>query len=161
MKQLFCLLAFILSINLFAHGDEDHPAKEDKTETINPNMDSINQEINEAYLKNVKPIFKNKCLDCHGSGNELPWYYSIPGPKQLIDHDIKDAKKHMDMSNDWPFTGHKVKTGKKHLNELKETLEENEMPPFLYKLIHRDSAPTQEEIKIINEWISTSLEKLK
>ena len=75
----------------------------------------------------MKPIFQKKCLACHGTGNTLPWYASIPGPKQLIQNDIKEAKKHMDMSQDFPFLGHG--TPKDDLKALKKTIKKETMPP--------------------------------
>ncbi|HIM93564.1 MAG TPA: cytochrome C, partial [Campylobacterales bacterium] len=29
----------------------------------------------------MKPIFENKCFDCHGTLGTYPWYYKIPGIK--------------------------------------------------------------------------------
>lgn len=116
-------------------------------------------EINALYVKNVKPIFKAKCLDCHGVGKEKPWYFSIPGPRQLMLHDINEAKEHMNMSEDFPFEGHGALED--DLDAIERTIKENSMPPWQYKLVHWSSSPTELEKKIILDWIKKSHNILK
>jgi len=62
-------------------------------------------EINREYLRTIKPVFSKQCLDCHSDHGHLPGYYRIPGVKWLIDRDIGEARKTIDMSNDFPFIG--------------------------------------------------------
>lgn len=160
LKQILAL-SLVLSTSEFAlsHGDEPHDGKEKRpAKTISPSSKEKIAKINELYVKSVKPIFKAKCLDCHGSGKKVPWYYSIPGPKHLMDYDMEEAKEHMDMSNDFPFAGHG--SPKEDLEELEEVIKENEMPPWYYKAVHWSSSPSEEEKKIILEWISESLKIL-
>jgi hypothetical protein len=117
-------------------------------------MEKINK-INQSYLRNVRPIFQKKCLDCHGNAIKLPWYSSIPGIKQLIQHDIKEAKKHMDMSNDFPFAGHG--TLEDNFKALRNTVNKGNMPPLRYKLMHWGSSLSKEEKKIIDQWVTDGL----
>jgi hypothetical protein len=163
---IFCL---VLSFNpAFGHGNEKHV---DSIETKEAILDEDGFEvistapsktklvkINELYVKNVKKIFSNKCLSCHGVNTSLPWYYSIPGPKQLMDQDMKEAKKHMDMSNDFPFGGHG--NPKDDLEALGKTLVKGDMPPFKYKIMHWGSGLSGEEVRVINNWIDVSKEIL-
>ena len=106
-KAYFYFLFFIFSISLYVlgHGGEDHSNKTMRTERSTPNDKEQKKytKINQAYLKIVKPIFKKSCFDCHGNSTVYPWYYKIPGIKQLIDSDIREAKRHLDFSKDFPF----------------------------------------------------------
>ena len=115
--------------------------------------------INDFYKKDVRPIFKNKCLDCHGSLANKPWYYELPGARQLIQRDIREAKSHMDMSNGFPFKGHG--SPKDDLESIERTINENSMPPWQYLLMHWDSRPSEEEKQIILNWINQSQKLLK
>lgn len=118
-----------------------------------PTKEQLDQ-INEGYMKRIKPIFRSKCLSCHGIGVSLPWYAVIPGPKQLIEHDIREAKEHMDMSNDFPFSGHGSPMD--DLDALKRTVVEGTMPPFRYIIMHwRSNLSDEEKDKILN-WINDS-----
>ena len=138
------------------HKDEKHETDEDGWEVVSKKIPKETMElINSSYLKNVKPIFQKKCLNCHGTGNPLPWYSTIPGPKQLILYDIKEAKEHMDMTNDFPFSGHG--TPSDDLKALAETVKEGSMPPFRYKIMHWRSSLNESDKKTINEWVEGSL----
>jgi len=110
----------------------------------------------EMYLKVVKPIFQRKCFDCHGVATVFPWYHQIPGVRQLLDHDIREARENMDMSKDFPFQGKASPSD--YLDSVEEVLHDGSMPPFRYRLIHRDSALTEEEKKAISGWINESRE---
>lgn len=165
MFKVFLIFSFfIFSCVVFGHGGEDHrepkasqkaKVHEDGFEIISsgPSKETLAQ-INESYRKDVKSIISNKCLACHGINDSKPWYYSIPGAKQLMDYDMKEAKKHMDMSNDFPFAGHASPTD--DLEALEKTIEKGSMPPFIYKMIHWKSSLTEKEIEIIKDWIHKS-----
>lgn len=116
-------------------------------------------EINSAYLKTVKPIFLNKCFDCHSNETTYPWYHSLPVVKQFINDDIKEAKKHMDMSNDFPFQGHGNPPD--DLNALAAAIDQNSMPPFRYRVLHWDSSLNSKEREVIFHWIKKSQKLLK
>ena len=119
---------------------------------------TINQ-INESYRKTIKPIFQKSCFDCHSSKTNFPWYYKIPGIKQLIDHDIFEAKVHLDMDNDFPFKGHG--TNLEDLKAIGDSIKEGSMPPFRYRILHRDTVLNQEEKRQIREWVKQSLDLLE
>jgi len=115
--------------------------------------------INEKYLEKVKPIFSQKCLSCHGELSAYPWYYAVPGVKQLLDYDIRTAQKHMDMKNDFPFGGHGSPLD--DLEALKKSVQKNTMPPLRYKMLHWSSSLTEAEKEIVLGWIDKSLLLIK
>lgn len=152
----------VLSSMAFGHGDEDH--SEDVKEEGHSEMGAseIPEEVLDLvaleYEKSIKPVFQKKCYDCHGSGNEKPWYYIMPGARQLMDSDMEEAKEHMDMTNGFPFSGH----GTPHddLVSLRKTLKENTMPPKKYLIMHWGNSLSEKDKKIINKWITNSLTKI-
>jgi hypothetical protein len=167
--MFFLLAASMIS---FGHGTETHDKQEIKQENTsesaaNGHMGDMNKDMsqmhldqtNQAYQKYVKVIFEKKCFDCHGSVTTFPWYYKIPGVKQLMDHDIKEAKEHLNMSNDFPFGGHGEPTS--DLRSIKKSIEVNKMPPFMYRLTHPDSKLTEAERKIVFNWIDESIKQLE
>ncbi len=155
--KLICSL-FILSLfpgMCFADISVKSPPKIDKDgfEIIDegPSRDQL-QAINTKYMEKIKPIFQNKCLPCHRGTTNFPWYHAIPGVKQLIDHDVKEAKERMDMSNDFPFKGHGAP--KEDLKALTDEVQSGEMPPMRYRVMHWDSGLTKEEKQIILDWVT-------
>lgn len=159
MSNIIVFITFLISLVVFGHEGENHINEDEGWETVTEKIpEETLRRINLDYLARVKPIFKNKCLDCHGTGNPMPWYAGIPGPKQLIQNDIKEAKEHMDMSNDFPFEGHG--TPKDDLEALNKTVKENTMPPIQYKILHWSSSLTEDEKRTVNKWVADSLKLL-
>lgn len=159
------------SVNIFGHGNVVHEKKEVSThdnsmrqttrsfpKVILKKDDVENttyKEINALYLQNIKPIFEKKCFDCHSDTQKLPWYYKIPGIKQIINNDIKEAKKHMNMKQDLPFLSHE--TPLKDLESLKKIAEEGGMPPLRYIIGHWNSSLTKKEEEAMILWTEKSI----
>jgi len=114
----------------------------------------ITNTVSSNYIRDVKPIFERKCGDCHGSPTSYPGYYRIPLIKQWIDHDISEGHEHFDISNGFPFGGHGSITD--NFKAIRDDIGEGRMPPWLYRLSHRNSGLNEEEKKIISKWVTDS-----
>lgn len=129
MKKLVnqSLLVAILasSVVTIAHKGEKH--KNHKMHVTQEEKSNL-VAINEQYLKEIKPIFQNKCFDCHGVQTKFPWYQKLPGVKQYIQNDIDESKEHIDMSSDFPFKSHS--SPEEDLQSIQEAIKKNEMPPL-------------------------------
>ena len=123
------------------------------------NLEKNYEKINEKYLKNIKPIFKAKCFNCHSNTPIYPFYYKIPGITQMIDKDINEAKKHIDFSNNFPFISHE--TPLNDIKSLKKIALEGGMPPLKYILGHWDSKLAEEDTKSLLKWTEKAIEILK
>lgn len=150
----FISIATVLAA--FAHG-EKAPDKGAVSQSSSISQDAV-REIGDSYLRSIKPIFERKCFDCHSAFTKFPWYYKVPGVKQLIDRDIQNARRHIDFSSDFPFLSHGTPIG--DLRDIAEEVKENEMPPWNYKLIHWGSALTAEEKSAVLEWVQKSIAAL-
>lgn len=153
---LMCSPALVLS-----HGDKKHVAKEEapevKPEKAIRDINLVLMAINKDYKNTVKPLFEQKCFDCHSDKTDYPWYYRIPGIKGFIDGDIAEAREHLDLSKDFPFGGHGDPA--EDLEELEKVISEGSMPPFQYRLMHWGSGFSEAEKELILAWIRTSLRK--
>tara|TARA_B100001971_G_scaffold61895_1_gene56923 strand:- start:126307 stop:126792 length:486 start_codon:yes stop_codon:yes gene_type:complete len=158
------LLTFTIQ-NSWGHGGEDHSKKKSPKVVHNSivadskELEVVYKKINTSYLKKIKPIFKTSCFDCHSSQTVFPWYYEIPGIKQLIDSDIKEAKSHLDFSNDYPFISHD--SPENDLKSIEKSISEKTMPPTKYLWMHSDAKLSQKEVEEIKKWVKESLEALK
>lgn len=166
MNIMVFIVIFLSATFAFGHGGEKHEKKQgelSEAEKISNDeraaKKEVFEEINFEYQAKIKPIFKRSCFDCHSNQTKFPWYYKLPGAKQLIDSDIKEAKEHLDFTNDFPFVSHD--TPAKDLESISESISENKMPPFKYRIMHSESSLSDEDKKIINGWVKKSLEKLK
>jgi hypothetical protein len=121
------------------------------------NWDSIYGLINDGF-RTLEPVLKKGCLDCHSDKTRYPWYYKLPVVKGIIDEDIRDARKHLDMSNGFPFKGHGKPAD--DLAGIKEEIVEGAMPPSLYRLFHWGAKPDKAEADSIVFWVDRSLSML-
>lgn len=146
---------FFLSAEEYSKKRENLKVDKDGFEIISTTIpQNVISEINQNYVRSIKPIFLGKCLVCHGASNSRPWYYHLPIIRGYIDNDINEAKTHMDMSNDFPFSGHG--TPGDDLNALDKILTKDSMPPPAFKILHWDSGLNSHEVLTIRQWIKNS-----
>ncbi len=155
MKQeLFLgILALVIDgASAFAHGKKHH--EPNVTKDLEMIRDDRPEKINGAYLTQVKPIFQRSCFDCHSLSPRLPWYYKVPFAHSLMESDMKEAKEHLDLTNDFPFAGHGSPL--EDLLAIRDVIEKRTMPPFRYKVMHWGSGLDETEAKTILAWINAS-----
>lgn len=150
---------FILIFAVFTTAHEGHHKAHHLPEAVTVEVKTSLEEINEAYLKDIKPIFQKKCFDCHSTQTNFPWYSNIPGVKQLIQSDIDEAQEHLNMEPNFPFKSHASPI--EDLKAIEESVQKNEMPPFRYRIMHSDSLLTKEEKEKVQKWVQYGNEKLK
>lgn len=154
------LLSPVVSLG---HSKESHQASVEErvkvpsseNQNIEASVHEIHLEINREYLATVKPILAKSCANCHSSETSFPWYYNVPGIKQLIDSDISEAKRHLDLSKDFPFAGHGSPDD--DLEAIRESVSKRKMPPWSYRLMHPESELTPEAEEEILNWVKESL----
>jgi len=119
---------------------------------------SLLAQLNQSYLKEIKPIFQNKCLMCHGMVNRVPLYTKIPPTSWLIERNQREAHEEANMTYDFPFRG-EDNLGE-IMEELIEVVDDNEMPPFIYKIMHWQSSLTDTEKTVVTTWAKNALNRL-
>lgn len=158
MKYFLIMFCLLLPSLLLAHGKEEHSEKQPKKMMSMHNneqqMKQMHSNVNLEYKKYVRPTFQTKCFDCHGEVEKYPWYIKLPGIKQFMEYDIRESKKHLDMTNDFPFGGHGEPLN--DIESIRKAVEEGTMPPLRYRLAHWDSRLNKEEKKVLKEWIDSA-----
>jgi hypothetical protein len=127
-------------------------------DTANSPISAAIETIAHNYLVDIKHIFRQACFDCHTSLTEYPWYYSLPGIKDMIDSDIEDGREHLDFSNDYPFLSHAPLTD--DLRAIGRVIQDNSMPPIQYRVIHWSQALEPEQKAKVLRWVEDSLAQL-
>lgn len=155
MAKRFVHIIFISTIFFVEYGMSQGSGPRPSQDAIFKRIETIN----EQYLKSVKPVFVRSCFDCHSNQTRYPWYHSLPIVKQLLDKDIGEGKKHLEMSDDFPFEGHG--STEEDLKAIEGSIEKGSMPPFKYLVMHPNTRLTTEEKKTIKEWVQESLRTLK
>ena len=103
------------------------------------------------YPATIEPIFTRKCFDCHSAKTNYPWYYRIPGAKMTIDRDVSRARRILDLTGGFPFTG--VGDLVDRLGLLREVVVGGDMPPLLYRLAHPGTGLGKDDKALIIAWL--------
>ena len=145
------------------HGGQEPP--EQATEEMRANDDDTPAmpeknliTIASAYDLQVAPLFQGACMDCHSSDTQYPWYTYLPGVRQFIQSDIRNAREHLDLSNGYPFQSHASPV--EDLLAIEKNLQDGSMPPLRYRLMHKAARLDSNEKAIIVGWSRRSRELL-
>ncbi len=103
-------------------------------------VDRTNPEIEDEVDWNAsetKELVKRACFDCHSNETEWPWYsYIAPISWRVTEH-VSHGREHLNFS-EWNRPN-------EDLEEIKEKVEEGEMPLWDYLLMHSDAKLSDEE----------------
>ncbi len=150
----FVMLSFAQVARAHAgHSNGSHAQKLKHVVTV-ANLHLIYQGIQAEYIRDIEPIFAQKCADCHSVKVPAPWYASIPLVGWVINSDREEATYHLEISQGFPFGGHG--TPDEDLEAIAEETRKNEMPPKIYRFFHPKSVMTDEERSVIKDWVERS-----
>lgn len=104
----------------------------------------------------ARNILRKACYDCHSNETKWPWYSKVAPISWLLADDVKEGRKEMNFST---WGNYKVKRQTKLLKKILEEINENEMPPWTYILMHKKAALSLDEREIFRKWIQESTAK--
>lgn len=100
----------------------------------------VTDEVNWDSPK-TREIAKKACFDCHSNETVWPWYaYVAPVSFRVAGH-VDHAREHLNFS-DWTQPN-------EDFDEIKEVIDEGEMPLWDYLLMHSEAELTEEEKKAL------------
>jgi hypothetical protein len=91
----------------------------------------------------TEELARTACYDCHSNETTWPWYSNIAPMSWLVMHDVEEARAVFNFNTMTPSEGSFM------VNEMVEKIQENEMPPSQYLIIHtnaRFSASEKQEL---------------
>jgi cytochrome c len=97
----------------------------------------------------VKAVLEAKCADCHSSGTRAPLYGRFAPVSWLMERDIVEARKEMDLSqwDTYPAAKREVLAAK-----IAAKSKSGEMPLIQYRLIHWGSEVNASEARALADW---------
>ncbi len=95
----------------------------------------------------AKAVLVTKCADCHSSETRWPLYARIAPGSWLIERDIVEGRKHMDLSRweEMPTEKQQVLTAK-----IVQEAKSGDMPPPQYLLLHRYAKLTEADVQTLS-----------
>jgi mono/diheme cytochrome c family protein len=115
-------------------------------------------EVGASYTRDVQPLFKAACFDCHTKDTVWPWYHAVPGVRQFIEGHVEDGRRALDMGDGFPFNhgAHVLKD----LRRIAGNVQRGEMPLFSYRLMHPGARLTDAQRGLIVRWAQDSFDRL-
>jgi len=99
----------------------------------------------------VAAILGRSCGDCHTGATRWPWYSHISPVSWYLASDVNQGRRHLSLS-DW--SSYDSKRALNKLDEICEQVQQGEMPPSQYLLIHRDARLSEPDKKLLCDWTS-------
>jgi hypothetical protein len=98
---------------------------------------------------NVVSLIERSCQDCHSSNTQWPFYSRIVPFSWLIEHDVRQARAHMDVSR-WQTYDDAEK--RRILSEIGSVVRNHVMPPARYTMLHSGAKLSPIEADDIYRW---------
>ncbi|HIB48113.1 MAG TPA: hypothetical protein EYN07_10285 [Flavobacteriaceae bacterium] len=106
----------------------------------------------------IKNRLQVSCYDCHSNNTDYPWYSKIqPAAWYLEDH-IQEGKDELNF-NEWAEYSDRRKNSK--LRSIISQIEEDKMPLDSYTLIHRDAILSDEDKRVIIDYMTALKDSLE
>lgn len=124
----------------------------------NPTNDQTRALHNQTEMSSeVAAVLQRACYDCHSNDTRWPWYSNVaPMSWFVIDH-VNHGRRFLNFSN-WANYDKQQKAT--HLQLIGDTVRLNMMPMSSYTLIHRDAHLSEEDKRLIAEWVKAERAKL-
>ena len=103
----------------------------------------------------ARAIAVRACYDCHS--NEVDWspfYTSVAPASWLVQRDVEHGREHLNFS-DWERSSRREGAAET-IEEIHEVLNEGEMPPLQYTLVHPEARLSSAEIQILVDGLRTA-----
>ena len=137
-KVIFALAVFLIAIQ-FAQPKRTNP----------PIIPSKALAAHVQVPEEVQSILMRACGNCHSNQTVWPWYSQIAPLSWVITDDVNQGRRHMNFQ-DWRARIRK-QASDPPLDICKEAREKG-MPPFTYRMVHKDARLTPQEIDALCSW---------
>jgi hypothetical protein len=103
-----------------------------------------------AVPEAVRSALMRACGDCHSNRTVWPWYGQVAPFSWVVTDDVNQGRRHMNFDN-WEAL-ESPKQANDRLIDICSEIKQKGMPPFSYRLLHKDKELKTEQIKSICEW---------
>lgn len=139
-KALLGILVLLILIQFY------RPEKNDSKNEMNAMGTAVEIPVE------VNKIIETSCVDCHSNFTKYPWYSEIAPVSWYLAQHVKEGKEHLNFSE---WTTYNKDQQAHVLKDIKEVLNEREMPLKSYLLIHKDAKLTENQYQILYDWANS------
>lgn len=103
----------------------------------------------------IRALFYEKGCDyCHTTKASMPFYASLPIAKQLMNNDIITGYRHFNLIPTLEALENGTAVPESDLAKIERTIQNSEMPPHQYKLMHVAAGLNDAESKQVLDWVA-------
>jgi heme-binding protein len=99
----------------------------------------------------VKAALRTACYDCHSNETRWPWYSRVAPVSWLLAYDVGEGRAEVNFST---WQSYDAARRRKMLKETTDTLNEGEMPPWYYGILHPEARLGDAERRALIAWAS-------
>lgn len=133
VKRIFyLLLSVFLFFQLFPVSRENPPVTSEIVTTLE-----------------IKNILKRSCYDCHSNETVWPFYSYVFPVSYLVTNHVSEGREELNFSE---FGTLPERKQKKKIYEVWEQVEEGEMPPKDYLLLHPSAKLSDNDKEVLKRW---------
>ena len=100
--------------------------------------------------ENINVLLKNSCFDCHSNNTNYPWYSTIQPMAWLVASDIRNGKEKLNFSE---FGSYSPRRRISKWVDIEKRIKDGTMPLSSYKFMHKNARLTENDKKLLVEWI--------
>lgn len=98
----------------------------------------------------VMQVMRTSCYDCHSNETKWPWYSHLAPVSWLVRRDVNEGRRHLNFST-WSSASERRKAHRLK-DDIPRQLEEHEMPPWYYTIIHRHAVLSDSQRALLRQW---------
>jgi hypothetical protein len=106
----------------------------------------------------IKPLLRRACYNCHSNETVWPWYSDVAPASWLVASDVNEGRRQLNFS-DWEAYSQNIRAEK--LKAIADEIQEGDMPPWYYSLVHREARLKPTEREQIRAWTAAAIESAK
>ena len=106
----------------------------------------------------VSSIMNHACTDCHSEKTRWPWYSNLAPASWLVEADVKRARSVMNFSR-WDSLD--VAEQRALLTAIATVIENHEMPPHRYVMVHPEAKLSADDSVQVIEWTRAERRRLR
>lgn len=108
----------------------------------------------------LRTLLQSACNDCHSNKTTYPWYAEVQPMGWWLNRHVTEGKSELNFSS---FTKLPIAVQNHKLEEIKEMVEEKEMPlpSYTWLGLHKEANLSAAQRELIINWASTQMDSLK
>ena len=127
--------------------------------TANKTGNILSTDLGRIYNvpQNAEAILQNSCYDCHSNNTHYPWYAQVQPLGWLLASHIQKGKAVLNLSD---FGSYSKRRQASKLRGMANSIQDGSMPLWSYTLIHKKSRLSNEDKKLIIDWLERTRDSL-